>query len=71
MSFVQNQQELEDTGFTVLSNIYTATEIDQILSAINEADTSNSTFRKSKDLFAIRHFLREIPDARELIFNSN
>ena len=71
MSFVQNQQELEDSGFTVLSNIYTATEIDQILSAINEADTSNSTFRKSKDLFAIRQFLKEIPEARELIFNSN
>ena len=71
MSFVQNQQQLEDSGFTVLSNIYTATEIDHILSAINEADTSNYTFRKSKDLFAIRQFLKEIPEARELIFNSN
>ena len=56
MSFVQNQQQLEDVGFTVLSNIYTATEIDHILSAINELDTSNYTFRKSKDLFAIRQF---------------
>ena len=71
MSFVQNQQQLEDLGFTVLADIYTAAEIDLILNAINKADTSNSTFRKSKDLFAIRQFLKEIPDAKELIFNSN
>ena len=71
MPFVQNQQELENLGFTVLANIYTAAEIDLILNAINKADTSNSAFRKSADLFAIRQFLKEIPDAKELIFNSN
>lgn len=69
MTFLQHHQELEDLGFTILTEIYTTAEVEQILNVINQADTSKSTFRKSADLFAVRQFLKEIPDVRELIFN--
>ena len=71
MTFSKHQRELNHLGFSVIADIYTPEEIRLIVNTINQADTTNSTFRKSKDLFAIRQFLREIPDARALIFNSN
>jgi ectoine hydroxylase-related dioxygenase (phytanoyl-CoA dioxygenase family) len=63
------RQQLDDLGFTVLNDIFSDAEIENILSSINSADTSNPTFRKSDDLFAIRQFLKEIPSLQTLIFN--
>ncbi|MBA2613829.1 MAG: phytanoyl-CoA dioxygenase family protein [Bacteroidetes bacterium] len=59
----------EQTGFITLPNIYTNSEIENILSVIDSTDFSNSTFRKSKDLFAIRQFLKEIPQVIPFVFN--
>ncbi|RAJ88272.1 phytanoyl-CoA dioxygenase PhyH [Chitinophaga dinghuensis] len=64
-------QLLTTNGFATISNIYTEDEITRISQVIHQADTSKSTFRKSADLFAIRQFLREIPEAVPLIFNKN
>ena len=61
--------ELLENGFTIIDNIYSAQEIEQILEAINNADTLKETFRKSRALFAIRQFLKEIPSVVELVFN--
>jgi len=61
--------DISTTGFVYIPNIYTGEEIQKIISVIDSADSSNSTFRKSKDLFAIRQFLKEIPEAIPLIFN--
>jgi ectoine hydroxylase-related dioxygenase (phytanoyl-CoA dioxygenase family) len=63
-----NRQELDDKGFTILPDIFSDTEIDAILSAINSVDSSKATFRKSENLFAIRQFLKEIPDIKKLIY---
>lgn len=63
-----NRQQLDDLGFTVLNDIFSNAEIDKIISAIKLADTSKSTFRKSGDLFAIRQFLKVIPDVNRLVF---
>ncbi|MBV8252404.1 MAG: phytanoyl-CoA dioxygenase family protein [Chitinophaga sp.] len=64
-------QLLTTAGFAMISNIFTEDEITRISQIIHPADTSKSTFRKSADLFAIRQFLHEIPDAVPLIFNKN
>ncbi len=61
--------EILENGFTTVENIYSTQEVEQIISIINQADNSKETFRKSADLFAIRQFLKEIPEARNLIFN--
>ncbi|WP_316765290.1 phytanoyl-CoA dioxygenase family protein [Pedobacter frigiditerrae] len=61
--------EISTQGFSIIPNIYNDDEIEQILKAINQVDTSKDTFRKSADLFAIRQFLKEVPAVHDLIFN--
>ncbi len=63
------KNEILDNGFTTLCNIYSTDEIESILAIINQTNTSKETFRKSSDLFAIRQFLKEIPETIDLIFN--
>ena len=58
-------------GFTTLNCIYTTDEIENILQQINQANTDKETFGKSNDLFAIRQFLKEVPEVLETIFNNN
>jgi len=64
-----HRENIAVNGFTVLDSIYNSVEIDSIIQAINKADQTNSTFRKTEDLFAIRQFFRELPEVRSLIFN--
>ena len=66
-----NHKELEEVGFTIIEDIYSFAEIEQIVSAIINVDKSKPTFRKSSDLFAIRQFLKEIPEVTDIIFNDN
>ena len=71
MDFSSNNNDLNRNGFTSISNIYSYTEVDEIIAIIDKANTSSDTFRKSKDLFAIRQFIKEVPDSATLIFNDN
>jgi ectoine hydroxylase-related dioxygenase (phytanoyl-CoA dioxygenase family) len=61
---------IQQQGFSIHTDIYSADEVRSILLTIASADSSKETFRKSADLFAIRQFLKEIPDTIELIFNN-
>lgn len=63
--------ELAENGYTIIETIYDTTETDKILAVINQADKNKETFRKSTDLFAIRQFLKEVPQTVDLIFNHN
>lgn len=66
-----NQQELIQFGYSIIQNVYSNSEIKEILHVINSIDTSHNNFRKSEDLFAIRQFLKEIPESFDCIFNDN
>ncbi|SKB89585.1 phytanoyl-CoA dioxygenase family protein [Chryseobacterium balustinum] len=69
---LQNHKNLiQENGFTVINNIFSDKEIERISEVIQNIDTSKETFRKSEDLFAIRQFLKEVPDVKDLIFNKN
>jgi ectoine hydroxylase-related dioxygenase (phytanoyl-CoA dioxygenase family) len=59
----------ETNGFEVINSVYTVSEIEEIITAINENTSNKPTFRKSADLFAIRQFLKEIPESIPLLFN--
>lgn len=66
--------EITNEGFTIINTVYTESEIEKLISLIennteNRVDTA--TFRKSQDLFAIRQFHKEIPEALPYIFNQN
>lgn len=65
------KKELETNGFTILDPIYSFVEIENICNEIEKiSDSTNLTFRKTKDLFAIRQFLKEAPSVEKLIFNN-
>lgn len=61
--------ELDEKGFAILEAAYSQTEVEKLIEVIHEADPGKETFRKSTQLFAIRQFLKEIPEAVPLIFN--
>jgi len=69
LNLTDYQNKISRDGFTILADIYTADEIDAILNTISQADQSNPTFRKTEDLFAIRQFLKEVPDVKPLVLN--
>ncbi|WP_315818164.1 phytanoyl-CoA dioxygenase family protein [Paraflavitalea speifideaquila] len=63
----QCRLQIDKEGFAVVPNVFSHTEIALIIEAINQADHSNPTFRKSNDLFAIRQFLKEVPAVQSLV----
>jgi len=52
---------LQETGFTIIENVFTAEEVTAIIETINSIDTSGPAFRKTSDLFAIRRFVKRSP----------
>jgi ectoine hydroxylase-related dioxygenase (phytanoyl-CoA dioxygenase family) len=63
------KSQLESCGFTTLENVFSSAQIERMLKLIGQADTSKGTFRKTADLFAIRQFLKEVPEIDKLILN--
>lgn len=68
-NFEINKNELKQSGFSVIEKVYNEAEIQNITDFISNLDTSNPIFRKSEDLFAIRQFLKEVPEITELLLN--
>ena len=66
--FLRHRDELMDSGFTIIENVFSESEMGAIIATINIADTSRPTFRKTNDLFAIRQFLTEVPEVIPYIF---
>lgn len=64
---IHHKKEIEENGFTVINHVFTSEETEQLINVIQQADHTKETFRKTKDLFAIRQFLKEIPAAASLI----
>ena len=71
MNIENKKTEILENGFCMINNVFSDEEIEHICSVIQNIDTSKDTFRKSEDLFAIRQFLKEIPEVNDLVFNEN
>ncbi|WP_419487245.1 phytanoyl-CoA dioxygenase family protein [Chryseobacterium bernardetii] len=65
------KSHIEKYGFSVINEVFSDEEIAQITHVLDNIDTSKENFRKSQDLFAIRQFLKEVPEIKDLIFNDN
>ena len=66
--------EIDTEGFIIIDAIYNENEIEKLISiieSVTENKAGKTTFRKSEDLFAIRQFHKEIPEALDSIFNQN
>lgn len=62
------QKEFFGNGFAIIGDVYSDVDIEAIINCVEKVDTSNTNFRKSTDLFAIRQFLKEVPKVLQLIF---
>lgn len=71
MFTANHKTKIAEKGFTIINNVFSEQEINQIINVIDSIDTSKETFRKSEDLFAIRQFLKEVSESHQLIFNDN
>ncbi|MEY5049257.1 MAG: hypothetical protein RLZZ175_2616 [Bacteroidota bacterium] len=67
---MNNKDILTKNGFLCLNNIYSNKEIQELINIIENVNSDNETFRKSKEVFAIRQFLKEIPSIIPHIFNN-
>lgn len=70
-NFNPEKRAISENGFAILSELYSPAEITALSNLIGQADTDRDTFRKSEGLFAIRQFLKEIPEVVDLIFNES
>ena len=69
-TFNNSKERIKQYGFAIIEDVFTDQEIDDLTQAISQVDTSRPTFRKTNDLFAVRQFLKEVPMAVDIIFNS-
>ena len=67
---MKHLKEFASNGFASIEEIYSPGEVKSILAQISQADSDKDTFRKSTDLFAIRQFLKEVPETIGNIFNT-
>jgi ectoine hydroxylase-related dioxygenase (phytanoyl-CoA dioxygenase family) len=63
-------EEVLKEGFAVVENIFSDKEINNIVTTIEQVDDSRPAFRKTKDVFAIRQFFKEVPEAAPVVFNN-
>ncbi|MDB5150929.1 MAG: phytanoyl-CoA dioxygenase [Mucilaginibacter sp.] len=70
MDITGHRYNIAHDGFTVIDNIYTSAEVNTIINAIESADKTGPLFRQTDDVFAIRQFLRSVPDVFPLLFNN-
>jgi ectoine hydroxylase-related dioxygenase (phytanoyl-CoA dioxygenase family) len=63
-----NKEEIERKGFTIIEDLYCEDEVLSMLDQLLQVNSSHPTFRKTRDLFAIRQFLKEVPEVIQMVF---
>lgn len=66
---MKQKPDIDNDGYAIINGVYSKPEIDAIVSVINNADKSSQAFRKTNDLYAVRQFLKEVPDVIPLLFS--
>ncbi|MCW3118163.1 MAG: phytanoyl-CoA dioxygenase [Chitinophagaceae bacterium] len=64
------KDKIQHDGFAIIDDVFSMPEVDSLLQAISQVDTTKPAFRKTSDLFAIRQFLKEVPETQDLIFTN-
>jgi len=71
MNYFENKIELEKNGYSIINSLYSEHEINSILACIENAEQNGNSFMKTKDLFAIRQLIKNIPELSNLLFSDN
>ena len=69
MKYAKNKLQLNENGYSILSDLYSDNEISKILDCIQNAEQNEKSFMKTKDLFAIRQLIKNIPELSSFLFN--
>ena len=69
MNLLLAKHELEEKGFSIIESIYTTTELDSIISIIQDINPDALNSSKTKELFAIRQLLINAPELNKILFN--
>lgn len=67
--YTKNKIELEIKGYTILDDFYSHDEINLILNCIKGYNSIGNSHLKTKDIFAIRQLIKNIPELTRFIFN--
>jgi ectoine hydroxylase-related dioxygenase (phytanoyl-CoA dioxygenase family) len=67
-ALANSKRQIAQNGFTVIEDAFSPECINSLINIIEQADTSKPTFRKTSALFAIRQFLKELPEVISPIF---
>jgi len=62
------KKELQEYGYALLPDLFSGTEVDQMLATIENAEQQGSAFLRTTDLFAIRQLMKTIPELAALVF---
>ncbi len=69
MDYSRYRDELEEEGFIVLSDIYSAEELTRILQCIEEANKSGESVVQGENLFYIEQLTNVIPALKDLLLS--
>ena len=69
MNYSKNKLQLNENGYSILNDLYSDNEISKILACIENAEQNEKSFMKTKDLFAIRQLIKNIPELSSLLLN--
>jgi ectoine hydroxylase-related dioxygenase (phytanoyl-CoA dioxygenase family) len=65
------KKKLGEDGFAITGEVFSPAAINQLLQVIAATSHQKETFRKTRDLFAIRQFIKEVPAAAACIFTAS
>ncbi len=69
MVFFNHLSQVDSEGFSILPGVYSKKEVSSMTELIESKELNSTSVLKSKQLFAIRQLLLEIPELKPLIFN--
>ena len=67
--FLNERGKLLSEGYAIIEDIYSSAEINSIIDCIETRIALKPTSLRHNDLFAIRQFVKEVPEAIQLIFS--
>jgi ectoine hydroxylase-related dioxygenase (phytanoyl-CoA dioxygenase family) len=69
MNYKTNKIELEKNGYSLLTDLYSDSEVSEIIDVLESSEKEGNSFLKTKDLFAIRQLINAVPELKERLFN--
>lgn len=68
--YIAEKQSFNKDGFVIIQPVFSQVEVRAMQNAIDAVTINYPSFRKAKDVFAIRRFLQEIPGIQSLLFTN-